>query len=454
MSDSPCRRHPLQDPLPYLISRGADMSTSLDRCLVFNDTLAYRRHRPTLRSSSSSHRRLSSRSARSSSSHHHHHSSISGSSASSNSGSSSSSSSSSASQSKSQNKEPQSATSNPTASGSESATSTHSPQPEPEPDYLSWRWPLPPSNIGMLYFRANAAVTRCVYSWMTDMRFEADINPKMWDQVGVGVGVSVEPRVWCQVCGTSSVLNGTDSSRSAWCGSALLAPPPAQPTYPHPHPHPHSYPHPHPHPQPHFCPPPHSPTRPRRPPPQDMYGRVMSKCAALLGLRWQALDPRLFQSAVRACVRGRTCAARGRCKMRVHLTRASSNRGWAGSRRVCGVPWRAGGLRNGPMWGGGLRSGGGCLLAAYFTSPHSVLPAALPCNLRALPAPLRCPAAVLQGVRVRARGRGRGGAGPCGPGRRPPPLHGAGGRGGGGGGGGGGWPCWWWWWGWWGWWGW
>eukprot|EP00198_Chlamydomonas_reinhardtii_P002445 XP_001691781.1 predicted protein [Chlamydomonas reinhardtii] len=201
----------LADPLPYLISRGADMSTSLDRCLVFNDTLAYRRHRPTLRSSSSSHRRLSSRSARSSSSHHHHHSSISGSSASSNSGSSSSSSSSSASQSKSQNKEPQSATSNPTASGSESATSTHSPQPEPEPDYLSWRWPLPPSNIGMLYFRANAAVTRCVYSWMTDMRFEADINPKMWDQ--------------------------------------------------------------------------------------DMYGRVMSKCAALLGLRWQALDPRLFQSA-------------------------------------------------------------------------------------------------------------------------------------------------------------
>ncbi|KAG2450883.1 hypothetical protein HYH02_004715 [Chlamydomonas schloesseri] len=202
----------LQDPLPYLLGRGADMSTSLDRCVVFNDTLAYRRHRPTSKSSSSR-RRLSSsssgRSVRSSgshhsaraSSHHHHHGSSATSDKSQSAGHPDASASTTASDAA---LDASTSTIGTPSTGATSATAT-------DPDYLSWRWPLPPSNIGMLYFKATAGVTRCVYSWMSDMRFEVDLNPKMWDQ--------------------------------------------------------------------------------------DMYGRVLSKCATLLGLRWQAMDPRLFQSA-------------------------------------------------------------------------------------------------------------------------------------------------------------
>ncbi|KAG2488887.1 hypothetical protein HYH03_012517 [Edaphochlamys debaryana] len=40
----------------------------------------------------------------------------------------------------------------------------------------------PPINIGVLYFKATAGVTRCVYNWIWDMHSEAPKRPKLWDQ--------------------------------------------------------------------------------------------------------------------------------------------------------------------------------------------------------------------------------------------------------------------------------
>ncbi|PNW73821.1 hypothetical protein CHLRE_13g574100v5 [Chlamydomonas reinhardtii] len=70
---------------------------------------------------------------------------------------------------------------------------------------------LPALNIGVLHFKATAGVTRCVYSWISDMYFQVEYRPLVWDQ--------------------------------------------------------------------------------------DIYGKLIMRCARQHHLRWQALDPRLFQSA-------------------------------------------------------------------------------------------------------------------------------------------------------------
>ncbi|KAG2443741.1 hypothetical protein HXX76_002087 [Chlamydomonas incerta] len=70
---------------------------------------------------------------------------------------------------------------------------------------------LPPLNIGVLYFKGTPGVTRCVYSWMSDMYFQVEYRSLVWDQ--------------------------------------------------------------------------------------DIYGKIMTRCARQSHLRWQVLDPRLFQSA-------------------------------------------------------------------------------------------------------------------------------------------------------------
>ncbi|KAG2438994.1 hypothetical protein HYH02_010785 [Chlamydomonas schloesseri] len=70
---------------------------------------------------------------------------------------------------------------------------------------------LPSLNIGVLFFKATAGVTRCVYSWMSDMHYQVEYRSLVWDQ--------------------------------------------------------------------------------------DVYGKIMMRCARHNHLRWQALDPRVFQSA-------------------------------------------------------------------------------------------------------------------------------------------------------------
>ncbi|KAG2500639.1 hypothetical protein HYH03_001406 [Edaphochlamys debaryana] len=79
------------------------------------------------------------------------------------------------------------------------------------PEFLRMKKRPPPINIGVLYFKATAGVTRCVYNWMWDMHSEVQGRPRIWDQ--------------------------------------------------------------------------------------DIYGKVMIKCTATHSLRFQVLDPRLFQSA-------------------------------------------------------------------------------------------------------------------------------------------------------------
>ncbi len=54
-------------------------------------------------------------------------------------------------------------------------------------EFLSLGRMPPPINIGVLYFRATAAVTRCVYNWAWEMHSEVHVRPQIWDQVGVGV---------------------------------------------------------------------------------------------------------------------------------------------------------------------------------------------------------------------------------------------------------------------------
>lgn len=39
------------------------------------------------------------------------------------------------------------------------------------------------ANIGLLYFKASAAVVRCVYSWVWSMHVTAADDPMLWDQV-------------------------------------------------------------------------------------------------------------------------------------------------------------------------------------------------------------------------------------------------------------------------------
>ncbi|EFJ49793.1 hypothetical protein VOLCADRAFT_117113 [Volvox carteri f. nagariensis] len=78
------------------------------------------------------------------------------------------------------------------------------------PEFKSLRKRPPAINIGMLYFKASASVTRCVYNWAWEMRSEVQTRPRLWDQ--------------------------------------------------------------------------------------DIFGKVMVKCTAVHGLRFQVLDPRLFQS--------------------------------------------------------------------------------------------------------------------------------------------------------------
>ncbi len=45
---------------------------------------------------------------------------------------------------------------------------------------------LPALNIGVLYFKATAAVVRCVYNWLYDMRGAAEERAAFWDQVRSG----------------------------------------------------------------------------------------------------------------------------------------------------------------------------------------------------------------------------------------------------------------------------
>ncbi len=52
------------------------------------------------------------------------------------------------------------------------------------PEFLNLGVKVPPINIGVLYFRASAAMTRCVYNWVWDMHIQAPDRPKIWDQVG------------------------------------------------------------------------------------------------------------------------------------------------------------------------------------------------------------------------------------------------------------------------------
>ncbi|GFR47444.1 hypothetical protein Agub_g9167 [Astrephomene gubernaculifera] len=78
-------------------------------------------------------------------------------------------------------------------------------------EYVAGGRKAPPLNIGVLYFKATAGVTRCVYNWAWDMLNEAPFRPMIWDQ--------------------------------------------------------------------------------------DIYGKIMAKCALTHNLRWKALDPRVFQSA-------------------------------------------------------------------------------------------------------------------------------------------------------------
>ncbi|KAG2443743.1 hypothetical protein HXX76_002089 [Chlamydomonas incerta] len=86
-------------------------------------------------------------------------------------------------------------------------------------EFKAFQKKLPPLNIGVLYFKATAGVTRCVYSWLMEMYSEVLHRPRVWDQ--------------------------------------------------------------------------------------DLYGKVMVKCTAVHELRWQVLDPRLFQSA---CFPGCGCS--------------------------------------------------------------------------------------------------------------------------------------------------
>ncbi|PNH09311.1 hypothetical protein TSOC_004077 [Tetrabaena socialis] len=49
-------------------------------------------------------------------------------------------------------------------------------------EFLALKKRPPPINIGVLYFKATAGVTRCVYNWAWDMYTEARVRPKVWDQ--------------------------------------------------------------------------------------------------------------------------------------------------------------------------------------------------------------------------------------------------------------------------------
>ncbi|GLC73578.1 hypothetical protein PLESTF_001393300 [Pleodorina starrii] len=89
------------------------------------------------------------------------------------------------------------------------------------PEFLALRKRPPAINIGVLYFKASAPVTRCVYNWAWQMHSEVQTRPRLWDQ--------------------------------------------------------------------------------------DIYGKVMIKCTARHDLRFQVLDPRLFQSA---CFPGCGCKYR------------------------------------------------------------------------------------------------------------------------------------------------
>ncbi|GLI61986.1 hypothetical protein VaNZ11_004553 [Volvox africanus] len=89
------------------------------------------------------------------------------------------------------------------------------------PEFLALQKRPPAINIGVLYFKATAGVTRCVYNWAWEMRSEVETRPKLWDQ--------------------------------------------------------------------------------------DIYGKVMIKCTTRHQLRFQVLDPRLFQSA---CFPGCGCRFR------------------------------------------------------------------------------------------------------------------------------------------------
>ncbi|EFJ50276.1 hypothetical protein VOLCADRAFT_89227 [Volvox carteri f. nagariensis] len=49
---------------------------------------------------------------------------------------------------------------------------------------------IPPLNIGSLYFKATAGVTRCVYNWIWDMYGQVPNRAHVWDQVGMSGGMS------------------------------------------------------------------------------------------------------------------------------------------------------------------------------------------------------------------------------------------------------------------------
>lgn len=44
------------------------------------------------------------------------------------------------------------------------------------------------ANIGLLYFKATAAVVRCVYNWVYGMHVTAADDPMLWDQVRIEDG--------------------------------------------------------------------------------------------------------------------------------------------------------------------------------------------------------------------------------------------------------------------------
>ncbi|GFR47501.1 hypothetical protein Agub_g9230 [Astrephomene gubernaculifera] len=49
-------------------------------------------------------------------------------------------------------------------------------------EYVAGGRKAPPLNIGVLYFKATAGVTRCVYNWAREMQSEVQQRPRVWDQ--------------------------------------------------------------------------------------------------------------------------------------------------------------------------------------------------------------------------------------------------------------------------------